>query len=330
MNTNRPGLHRSLIGRFLIRAAIYCIAISCSILPSFGQAWTMPKGEHFIKITGSHVTASDQLTFDGRAIDFSNGVDGNAFKDQSLYFYSELGLFENITLVLSLPYKRTFVEDLAFEYQTSAMGTGSLGIRIALLPLFGLRPSAFSMALNLGTNVPLGYTRNFAPSAGSGQVDAQAGLGFGISFYPTAAYIQASAGYRYRSSLYAFSKAVSCNVGSDINCIRDLQPDYGDEYIFSADAGAMFLNGMFFFQVMANGIWSLETPFVGFTAVNPIPTLQRYIKTGAGFTLYPFKLSRLYGWFDFGLSVQYFLTPYGRNTIDSQDLFLGIEYRIKL
>ena len=289
----------------------------------------MPKGEHFFKVTGSSITASDQLTFDGRSIDFSNGVSGDAYIDESLYFYGELGLFKDLTLVLSLPYKRTFVEDLAFRYQTYAMGTGSVCVRVALLPLSGAKPSAFSVALNLGANVPLGYTRNFAPSAGPGQVDFQGSLGLGVSFYPTAAYFQMSAGYRHRTSIYTFSKAVSCNVGNDINCIRDTQPSYGDEYIFSADTGIMFLNGMFFFQAMMNGVWSLEEPFIGFTAINPIPTLQRYIKAGAGFTLYPFRLSRLYGWSDFGLSVQYFLTPYGRNTIDSTDLFVGLEYRVR-
>ena len=320
-------------GYLSLVSLIWLAAIVCSsaFLPvsTKAQAWTMPRGEHFFKITGSQITASDQFSFDGRTIDFANGVTGNAFRDESLYLYGELGLFDNLTLVLSLPYKRTTVQDLAFEYETSALGSGALGVRVALLPLFGARPSAFSLALNVATTVPLGYTRNFAPSAGPGQVDAQATLGFGVSFYPTAAYAQLSAGYRYRSSFYGLSKAVSCNVGNDINCIRDAQPAYGNELIFSADTGIMFLNGMLFFQALANGVWSVDEPQVGFTAINPIPTLQRYVKAGAGFTLYPFRITRLYGLSDLGFSTQYFLTPYGRNTIDSTDLFFGIEYRIR-
>lgn len=308
---------------------IIIISVSSIKTPCYGQAWTMPKGEHFIKITGSNVSASKQYTFDGRSVDFSNGVKKDAFRDESLYLYGEFGLFEKLTLVLSLPYKRTFVEDLAFKYQTSAIGTGTIGVRLALLPLFGAKPSAVSVALNLSANVPMGYTRNFAPSAGAGQLDAQASLGFGLSFYPTAAYIQTTAGYRYRSSIYAFSKAINCNVGNDINCIRDLQPDYGDELVFSAEAGMMFLNGMLFFQALANGVWSVEEPFIGFTAINPIPTLQRYIKAGGGFAIYPFRITRLYGLSDLGFSAQYFLTPYGRNTIVSNDLFVGIEYRVR-
>ncbi len=296
---------------------------------SFAQAWTMPRGEHFVKITGSKISAANQYTFDGRSINFVNGVDGTAFRDESLYFYSEWSLFNKLTLVLSLPYKRTFVNDLAFRYQTFAMGTGAIGFRIALLPLLGLRPSAVSVGLNLGANIPMGYTRNYAPSAGAGQLDAQASLGIGLSFYPTAAYLQVSGGYRYRSSVYLFSRAIGCNVGNDINCIRDLKPEYGDEMIFSAEAGMMFINGMLFFQAISNAVWSIEKPIIGFTAINPIPTHQRYIKAGGGFTIYPFRVTRLFAWSNLGLSAQYFLTPYGRNTIDSNDLFVGIEYRIR-
>ena len=289
----------------------------------------MPRGEHYVKITGSYVTASDQYTFDGRVADFINGVEGRAYRDESLYLYGEFGLFDNITLVLSLPYKRTFVRDLAFKYQTRAPGNGVIGLRLALFPLLGVRPSAVSMALNLGAQVPMGYTRNYAPSVGAGQVDLQAMLGLGVSFYPTAAYAQISGGYRYRSSMYGLSNITPCNVGNDIDCIRDLKPDFGNEFIFSAEAGIMFINGMLFLQAITNGAWSVEEPLVGFTAINPIPTLQRYIKTGGGFGLYPFRITRIYGLADLGLSVQYFLTPYGRNTIQSTDLFAGIEYRVR-
>jgi len=293
------------------------------------QAWTMARGEHFLKVSGSHVTASDQFTFDGRLVDFVNGKDGTAFTDQSLYLYSELGLFDNLTVILSVPYKRIFIEDLAYRYQTFAMGSGTLGLRIGLIRLLGLRPSAFSMALNLAATMPTGYSRNYAPSAGPGQLDAQATLGIGLSFYPTAAYLQASGGYRYRSSVYTFSRARSCNVGADIDCIRDLKPDYGDELVFTAEGGIMFLNGMLFFQALVNGVWSVDTPYIGFTAINPIPTLQRYIKAGVGFAIYPFRVTHLFQMADLGISAQYFLTPYGQNTIQSNDLFIGIEYRIR-
>ena len=210
------------------------------------QAWTMPRGEHFVKVTGSYVTASDQYTFDGRVADFVNGVEKKAFRDESFYLYGEFGLFDNVTMVLSVPYKRLFVRDLAFKYHTYAMGSSAIGVRLSLLPLFGVPHSAVALGFNLGVSLPMGYTRNYAPSAGAGQVDAQATLGVGVSFYPTAAYAQINGGFRYRSSMYDLSRATSCNVGSDIDCIRDLEPDYGNEFVFSAEAGIMFINGCCF------------------------------------------------------------------------------------
>jgi hypothetical protein len=316
---------RFLFNRILILATVF-------LVPSFtdlhAQAWTMPRGEHFVKLAGGYIIAADQYTFDGRIVDFVNGKSGNAFTDQSLYLYTELGLFQNLTMVVSIPYKRIFIEDLAYRYRTFAMGSGTLGLRIGLMPLFGVRPSAVSMALNLAVTAPMGYSRNYAPSAGPGQLDAQAVLGIGLSFYPTAAYLQASGGYRYRSSVYALSRAQSCNVGADIDCVRDLKPDYGDELVFSAEGGIQFFNGFLFIQALANGVWSVDAPYIGFTAINPIPTLQRYIKAGGGIAIYPFRITHFYGVANMGLSAQYFFTPYGRNTIQSRDLFVGIEYRV--
>ena len=86
---------------------------------------------------------------------------------------------------------------------------------------------------------------------------------------------------------------------------------------------------MLFFQALTNGVWSVDTPQIGFTAINPIPTVQRYIKTGGGFGIYPFRVTRWYSLADLGLTVQYFFTPYGRNAIKSTDLFAGIEYRVR-
>ncbi len=294
--------------------------------PARAQAWPASKGTFYTKLTRSDIRAADQYTFDGRRGDFIDGVAGNAFVDESYHLYTEWGLLHNLTLVLSVPFKQLAVHDLAFRYETSAIGSASVGFRFGLFPLLGIRPSAVSMAMNLGATVPTGYTRNLTPSAGSGQVDAHALIGIGLSFWPTAAYMQATGGYRYRSDYYRFSKAVACNAGVDLFCIRDAQPAFGDEWLFQAEAGLTMLSGTFFVQALGQGVWSVETPTIGFTALNPIPTHQRYIKAGAGLTIYPFKLTRAFRFENVGFGVQAFITPYGRNTIDSQDFFFGIDF----
>ena len=179
-------------------------------------------------------------------------------------------------------------------------------------------------------HIPAGYTRNFAPSTGAGQVDVQASLFFGQSFYPLPAYAQVGAGYRHRSSLYLFSHSAPCNSGSDIHCITDPHASYGDELVFHAEMGVSPFNGFILLQAIGTGTWSMEAPRVGFSAINPLPTQQRFVKAGAGVALYPFKA--LEGAFldDLVISAQYFLTPFGRNTTNSRDLFLGVEYRPRL
>ena len=42
--------------------------------PARGQAWTLPKGESYVKVSYGHVTAAEQYTFDGRATDYINGL----------------------------------------------------------------------------------------------------------------------------------------------------------------------------------------------------------------------------------------------------------------
>jgi hypothetical protein len=292
-----------------------------------GQAWPASKGAFYTKLARSDIRASDQYTFDGRRGDFIDGVAGNAFVDQSYYLYTEWGLLTNLTLVLSAPFKQLDVHDLAFRYTTAAIGSATVGLRFGLFPLLGIRPSAVSMAMNLGASLPTGYTRNLTPSVGSGQIDAHALIGMGLSFWPTAAYVQAAGGYRYRSSYYGLSKAVACNAGVDLFCIRDARPAFGDEWLFQAEAGLTLLSGTFFVQALGQGVWSVDPPLIGFTAINPIPTHQRYIKAGAGLTVYPFKLTRAFRFENVGFGVQGFLTPYGRNTIDSRDFFFGVDFR---
>jgi hypothetical protein len=293
------------------------------------QAWTLPRGQLYLKGTFGSVTAAEQYTFDGRTTDFISGLEGNTFRDRSFYFYGEAGLADNLTLVVSLPYKRTFIEDQAFRYRTFAPGTASVGVRMGLLPLLGARPSNNALAVNVGLNLPMGYTRNFTPSVGAGQVDAQAMLHYGRSFYPNPVYAQAGVGYLYRSTVYALSSAVDCQEGQDLDCIGDRKPRFGDELLYSVEAGVTPLGGGLLLQVLANGTWSVEEPNVGFTALNPIPTRQRYLKVGGGVAVFPFRLLKTSGPLEtLHASVQYLVTPDGRNTIRSQDLFFGLAVQL--
>ncbi len=290
----------------------------------------MPKGEVYVKTSYGAVTAGEQFTFDGRETEFVDGLEGDTFRDRSLYVYTEVGLTNQLTLTATLPYKRTFIEDQAFDYRTFAFGTAALGLRVGLLPLLGLEGGANALAANVGVNLPTGYTRNFTPSVGSGQTDVQLTLNYGRSFWPLPAYAQVGGGYRLRTNHFGFSQATACQPGQDIDCIEDAQPDFDNELLYAFEVGLTPLEGGVLLQLKGNGQASVNEPTVGFTARNPIPTSQRFFKLGGGLALYPFRLAGVNNLAALGLSVEYYRTIDGRNTLNSRDLFVGIEYRMKV
>lgn len=285
------------------------------------QAWPQAKGRAYVKLSHGRTATDQQFRFDGETRPYADNVDDDAFFDRSFYLYGEYGLTHDLTLVAMLPYKSIRVLDAAFAYKTRGLGSVMLGVRQNLKGWLGLAADQHALAANVMATLPTGYTRNFSPSIGSGQVDVQATVNYGLSLYPIPGYGQVGLGYRYRSAFYGFSDATDCQEGSDLNCVADVEPKYDDELLFSAEAG-FSAEQWALVQVLGQGVWSIQPPdaSTSFSVRNPIPTRQRYIKLGTGLTLYPVR--RL------GVGVQVFFTPYGRNTIRSTDTFFGVEYRI--
>ncbi len=315
--------------RALLASSAYPLVSACllaliglTVAPTagaYGQSWLRDKGNAYFKVSYGTSTASKQYTFDGREKEYADNVTDNAFFDRSLYAYAELGLTDNVTLLGALPYKRVIVRDAAFRYRTYAFGSVQLGARVGLKQYLGLEDAPLdALAANVMLTVPTGYTRNLLPSVGPGQVDGELYVSYGRSFYPIAAYAQAGLGYRYRSSIYSFSTAMPCQEGTDKDCFADRQPTYGDDLLFGLEAGYT-LDDLVFANLMLRGSWSVLAPTEGFSVANPIPTRQRYIKLGATLAVIPVK--------DISVSAQFFVTPYGLNTVKSLDLFLGVDYR---
>ena len=304
--------------RCLLAALLLGLA---SVQAGLGQAWVQPKGHAYVKLSLSDVTASEQYRFDGERKPYADNVEGDAFFDESLYLYGEYGLTDNLTLVTIIPYKTIRVLDAAFEYETEGVGSVMVGLRTGIKRLFGLTDGPHTLAANFMLTLPTGYTRNFTPSVGPGQVDFQTTINYGVSLWPFPGYAQVGLGYRYRSALYTFSAATDCQEGTDVNCFADVEPKYDDEVLFSGEAGVN-LGRWALVQVIGFGVMSNRTPDAEttFSIRNPIPTRQRYTKIGGGLTLYPLR--------KLGIGVQVFVTPSGRNTIRSTDVFWGVEYRI--
>ena len=309
---------------FVLPILAVCILLPCS---AFAQAWTLPKGHTYVKLFYGEVTAAEHYTFDGRPADYISGLAGDTFRDRSLYMYSEIGVSDHVSLVLTIPYKRTFVRDHAFRFRIFGFGSVKVGGRFSLFPWFGIESNHSVLAANVNLEVPTGYTRNYTPSVGSGQVNLESSLFFGHSSSTIPLYIQLGAGYRHRSAWYVFSRATPCRSGNDIECLSDTLPQLGDETVFHIETGLSPFGDWLLLQALVTGAWSIEKPDIGFSALYPIPTRQRFMKAGVGAGIYPFHKWDSPLFKTLGANIQFFQTPFGRNTIKSRDLFIGVELR---
>lgn len=293
--------------------AIVFLIVSAS--SANGQAWTQKQGHGFVQAGYVTGTASKQFAFDGNRKPYAEGVDESAFFERSIGFYGEYGVTRQNTLVLSLPYKRLVVRDATYRYQTSAWEALRIGWRRAVGPL---TKGSRAVALNVAVQLPLRYSRNFLPAAGAGQVDLDFTLDYGRSFEVVPAYCQVALGYRYRTSGYAFSEAIPCQEGVDLDCTADRQPEFGNQWLLRAEVGIPWRDHLLL-QGLTSAVLSQNAPETGFTASQPIPTESRYWKLGGGVMLFTKS--------GFGVNGQMFTTPYGRNAVASFDVMLAVFYR---
>lgn len=301
-----------------MRLLLLLLVLLLPLTDAAAQAWPQSAGGVYAKLSYGQADAQTQFDFEGEERPYADGVTDGAFEDRSAYLYAEYGLTDRLTLVGLLPFKTLTTRDLDFRYEAQALGSPQLGARYALTDLLDLAGTPHTLSASAAVAFPLGYARNRTPAVGTGQVDVQAGLHYGVSLYPLPLYVQAGGGYRHRSGLYGLSTTVDCEPGTSIGCTLDEMPDYDDELFYTAELGAS--DGRWVLaQALVQGVASTREPQPErITADGAIPTRQRWLKVGGGLTVYPLP--------GVGLSVQAFATPSGANTIRSTDLFVGLEY----
>lgn len=310
--------------------AFFCLLVLVLLSTSLvsAQAWTQESGRAYVKVSQSFASSSSRYDADGNVVPYNESTNGS-FRDRSTYIYGEYGLTDRITFAASVPYKRLYVTDATFEptfeRESFAWGTASIAARYDIGPSLGLTPdNPTVLAANLGVSVPMGYTRNYDPSVGPGQLDFQATLNVGRSLWPFPGYVQAGLGYRRRTSSFGFSTATDCTGGQvDAEghaCLsdEDARRNYGDEFLFTAEGGVTL--GPFLLQGLVDAHWSVSAPALPdeVTVIQPEGfELQRYVLVGAGVTVY--------GPLDFGLSLQAFTAAHAQNALGGRLVFIGLE-----
>ncbi len=314
------------------------IAVIALLVPNTASAfnssaWTRAPAETWSLVSFGYVAANKQFLPDRTQVDFIQGIEGrDTFEDASFYAQLQVGLHRALTLNATLPFKRVFVEQESFFTETQAVGDFYFGLRLGIFEVLEIQ-SPVAWSIEVGAGLPTGYTRNQAPSVGAGNIDVElkttAGYGFKIaSWLP--AYTQLGAGVRIRTGIFTLSRAVDCNPTSDIDCVVDTKPDYSEEIIYLGEFGFTPLSGGLLLFAKVFGAHSIPEPTVGFTAANPIPERQRYVKTGVGGAIYPMRLAKASVLEQLGIIVQHYWTVDGQNTPKTNDLFVGLEMTYRL
>lgn len=298
------------------------------VVPSLhAQAWTQEAGSAYLKVAQSFASSSSRFDENGTIVPYNENTNGS-YRDRSMYIYGEFGVTDRLTFAASLPYKRLHVTDETFEptfeRTSAAWGTAMIFGRYDIGPALGLASEGPTvLAANVGLGIPMGYTRNYDPAVGPGQLDIQATLNIGRSLWPFPGYVQAGLGYRRRTSSFGFSTTTMCSGGVDAGghaCLEDEQAslEFGDEFLFSAEGGATI--GPVLLQGLLDAHWSVAAPAPPEGAVVVRPEgfeLQRYVLAGIGATIY--------GPLDFGLSIQAFTAIHAQNALGGRLVFVGLE-----
>ncbi len=296
------------------------IALAALLLPAtaLAGAWTRPVGNVYAKLAYGASTAADQYTFDGRRKPYADNVEGASFFDRSAYAYAEGGALDGLTVIGGLSYKRVFVVDEAFRYERTRLGDARLGLRADLGRWLAL-PWGLAWAAELRLDLPTGYVRNTVPAPGAGNVDGSLSIGVGLG--RAAFYAQGGLGLRVRTPWYGLSGTVACNPGVHRGCVPAETADPGDELLARVEAGWTPWSWLAV-QALAEATLSFEAPATGFSVSQPTPTHRRVLKAGAGLMLRPIRA--------LAFEAQVFVTPWGQNTVDSLDVFLGLSSEFDL
>lgn len=291
------------------------------------QAWVPAAGEAYVRLAQGVASAEERFDAEGTVVPY-NETTGETVRDRSGYLYGEVGLGRGAALVALLPYRRVTVSDPQFtppfDRESAAWGTAVLGLRYDLGRAVGLaQDGPTRLAVNGTAGLPLGYTRNYRPAVGPGQVDLALSLDLGRSLWPAPGYVQGRLGYRHRTSLYGLSAATACKRDADADghaCLpdADVRRDYGDEFLFGAEAGVTL--GPVLVQALLDGTWSATRPTSEPVGAPPESFVrQRLVRAGAGLTLY--------GPFGVGVGAQVFVPAHAQNALRTAEWFVGVEKR---
>jgi hypothetical protein len=199
------------------------VSVVLLCLPSFARAgaWCMKKGSVYSKI--SYNTYFTDYTFDEHGSSRRN-PNGSTFRDINYSFYAEYGLFENISITASLPYKQLkshvrIVNDEKLKkttYKYHGPGDLELGSK------YGLFENPFVLSVQFLSKFAWFYDGHEEVLPGNNQNDYEVKFLLGKSLWPLPGYCGLELGYRWRtgdpSDEYRYLLEVGSNITERLSC----------------------------------------------------------------------------------------------------------------
>ena len=183
----------------VISILFYCVLSSSA----WAGAWCMKEGALYSKLSYNYYFTVDTFDDDGHK---RRNPNGSNFHDENITWYNEYGLFENVTLFASVPYKMLHSRTKAFEKVGDAQrlkttsksyygpGDVDLGVR------YGLLTEPVVLALQVLTKVAWLYDGDEEVPPGNNQNDYELKALLGKSLWPFPGYCGLELGYRWRTS----------------------------------------------------------------------------------------------------------------------------------
>lgn len=160
-------------------------------------AWTQPKKHYYLKFGISRFSSSSQYVLNG---DREPLADNGQVTDLSFNAYLEYGLFEDVTLIAAIPFKRVNFSCAIADCDYTSSGVGDLffGFR------YRLAHTTWNVAVQSGFKLSSGYETdesklNSAPPLGDGQTDFDFKVLLGRSVFNYQGYVNFDVGFRARS-----------------------------------------------------------------------------------------------------------------------------------
>lgn len=180
--------------RFIILTIAF-LAIYSSLVQA--GAWTQKKGHFYSKVSLLRFESSSQYLLNR---DRERLVDNGKVLDLGFYYYLEYGLYDNLTVITSLPFKKLNFSCATFGCDHTSTGLGDIygGFR------YRLSQKNWIVSVQSGIKIAPGYETNedelnSAPPLGDGQTDFDFRLLLGRSILDHHAYLNLDFGYRARS-----------------------------------------------------------------------------------------------------------------------------------